>query len=90
MSDEIIDIKILQITEQVDKLTRAVDKLCYRIELLESDLADRKLRKKIINFLLTVYPLMAATMMFILTLDHNNHAVDLITRSIELTQVAKN
>jgi len=71
MKEELIDIKIYHLTNQVDRLVNIVDKLCNRIELLELDLADRKLKKKIITFLFALYPLVMLILTFSINLDQN-------------------
>lgn len=69
MSDQFIDYKMHQLTSQVDRMTFAIDKLCSRIELLELDLQDRKLKKKIIGFLFTLYPVVMLVLTFSINID---------------------
>lgn len=66
MSHELNDFKISNLSTQIERLVHAVDKVCDRVELLERDSFERKIHRKLIGFLYTIYP---AIMMVLLMLN---------------------
>lgn len=68
MSNEITEFQINQISNQIIRLANSIDKICDRIGNLEADLAERTLKKKIINIIICIYPLLTIFFMF-----SNNH-----------------
>ncbi len=70
MSEEFLEYQLNQLNMHVNRLGESVDRVCDRILLLEEDLADRNLKKKMINFLLMLYPAVMAFLVLIATSDH--------------------
>lgn len=58
------------VNENLDRIVELSNKLTERLTILESDLHERTLRKKIYKSLITFYPLIIICMILFMNLDH--------------------
>lgn len=70
MTDRITEFQINQISHQIERLGKAIDKICDRLIRLEEDLVERTFKKKMMNFLFVLYPVVMLLLVMITNSDH--------------------